>query len=122
LCGSPGTEEKSYGEAHLDIALQEVHGGPHPPPVSRSGEAPGLYHSAFEVASEDEFRLVLEKLKAHGFPYTLVDHGISWAAYTEDPFSNGVEIYRDRRKALKGSMSWGGRSRTLSEREIWEAR
>lgn len=112
----------SYGEAHHDLALQQIEGGPHSPPALRADDAPGLYHSAFEVASEDEFRLVLGKLKAHGFSYALVDHGISWAAYTEDPSGNGVEVYLDRRRAPRGSMHWHGRSTALSEAEFHKTR
>jgi catechol 2,3-dioxygenase len=108
----------SFGEAHHDFALQQVHEEPRPSSRQRSGEAPGLYHSAFEVSSVDEFLRVLEKLKVNSFSYALVDHGISWAAYTEDPSGNGVEIYLDRRNAPGGTTRWGGRSSELSEQTL----
>ena len=111
----------TFGEAHHDFALQEIHGATRSPSRQRSGEVPELYHTAFEVSSSDELLGVLDKLKERGFSYALVDHGISWAAYTEDPSGNGVEIYLDRRNAPGGVMRWGGRSKTLSERQIREA-
>ena len=112
----------TFGEAHHDFALQEIHGTARSPSKERSGEVPGLYHTAFEVSSADELLVALDKLKARGFAYALVDHGISWAAYTEDPSGNGVEIYLDRRDAPDGVARWGGRSKALSERQIREAR
>lgn len=108
----------SFGEAHHDFALQQVQETARPSSRQRSGEAPGLYHSAFEVSSVDEFLSVLDNLKANSFSYALVDHGTSWAAYTEDPSGNGVEIYLDRRNAPGGTTRWGGRSSKLSEADI----
>jgi catechol 2,3-dioxygenase len=107
----------SYGVAHHDLALQEV------PGVKRSAsdQVPGLYHCAFEVHSTDELLAAVTKLKENGINYSLVDHGISWAAYTEDPSGNGVEIYLDRRGAPGGTHHWGGVSRHLSEYEIKSA-
>ena len=112
----------SFGEAHHDFALQAIHGTPRSPSTQRSSEAPGLYHSAFEVDSVEALLVALDELKARGFSYALVDHGISWAAYTEDPSGNGVEIYLDRRDAPGGVARWGGRSNALSERQIRESR
>ena len=68
--------------------------------------------------SADELLALVNKLKQRGSRYSLVDHGISWAAYTEDPSGNGVEIYLDRRKAPGGTKHWGGVSRYLAEGEI----
>jgi catechol 2,3-dioxygenase len=97
-----------------DLALQQVNGS-----APRHRDSPenssGLYHTAFEVHSTEELSSVIEKLKANSFEYTLVDHRISWAVYTQDPSGNGVEIYLDRRNAPRGGRVWGGFSKRLSE-------
>lgn len=109
----------TFGEAHHELALQEVRGAAGSSPVADGGSnAPGLYHSAFEVGSEEELLSVLDRLTAHAIPYSLVDHLISWAAYTTDPSGNGVEVYLDRRNAPGGARSWNGRSARLVESAI----
>lgn len=79
----------SFGEEHHTVALQEV--SVHEPQPARGGV--GLYHSAFGVASSAELLDIVERLTAERMRFTLVDHGISWAVYTEDPSGNGVEVY-----------------------------
>ena len=104
----------TFGDAHHDLALQQVNGSA--PRLRDSPEnSSGLYHTAFEVHSTEELSSVIEKLKANSFEYTLVDHRISWAVYTQDPSGNGVEIYLDRRNAPRGGRVWGGFSKRLSE-------
>ncbi len=102
----------SFGEAHHDLALQEIGVGDteqHP-----MGEmTPGLYHSAFEVDSARELLECVQKLSKQRVGFSMVDHQISWAVYTNDPSGNGVEIFLDRRGAPGGSESWNGRSRHL---------
>lgn len=104
----------SFGEAHHDVALQEVSVKGR----QASGGRVGLYHSAFEVESSADLLDVLQRLKAMQVPYGLVDHGISWALYTEDPAGNGVEVYLDRRCASAGRDQWHGRSAALTEGQI----
>jgi catechol 2,3-dioxygenase len=99
----------STGVAHHDIALQAL--GPSAP--LPAAHATGLYHVAFEVPDEQEFRKLVSNIKKQGHEVTLVDHGISWAAYLSDPDENGVEIYVDRRAALGGKNTWEGHSARL---------
>ena len=110
----------SFGEAHHDVALQEVGTGIKVA-ASQRGRLPGLYHSAFEVGSAVELESIVERLKQGGIAYSLVDHKISWAVYTEDPSGNGVEIFLDRRRAPDGAVTWNGASEYLREEEIQEA-
>lgn len=102
----------SFGEAHHDVALQEVGEvrKTHSPVGDRS---PGLYHSAFEVDSARGLMECVQRLTRHNLPFSLVDHQISWALYTQDPSGNGVEIFLDRRGAEGGAESWSGESRYL---------
>jgi catechol 2,3-dioxygenase len=104
----------SIGKAHHDIALQEIGElARHP-----TQDMVGLYHTAFEVSDAKELLKAIECLEGLGSEYSLVDHGISWAAYTSDPDGNGVEIYLDRRNAKGGSARWNGESRRLTKGEI----
>lgn len=104
----------SFGEAHHDLALQEV--------SVQGRQAPsggvGLYHSAFEVPSSAALLEVVQRLMAEQVPFALVDHGISWAVYTEDPAGNGVEVYLDRRSTHAGRNRWHGTSAVLTASQI----
>lgn len=98
----------TFGAAHHDIALQAVGAGaPSPAPYGV-----GLYHTAFEVDTEDELRAFAKKLTGAGIVVAGVDHGISHALYLSDPDGNGVEIYRDTR-AEQNSPEWNGHSTRL---------
>jgi catechol 2,3-dioxygenase len=108
----------TFGEAHHDLALQQIVSNAPIAAYTTSSAMVGLYHSAFEVASAREFLDIVEKLKAKSVPYSLIDHGISWAAYTADPSGNGVEIYIDRRTTPGGSRLWDGKSGRLSEKTV----
>jgi len=60
----------------------------------------GLYHFAILVPSRDDLarslrRLVMTETVLQG----AADHGVSEALYLADPDGNGIEIYRDRRRA-----------------------
>ncbi|MCB0328438.1 MAG: VOC family protein [Bdellovibrionales bacterium] len=100
----------TVGEAHHDIALQALGSSAAPPPLN----AVGLYHSAFEVKETAELKEVIRRLDSMNIHYQMVDHGISWALYTEDPDGNGVEFYLDRRRAAKGRTIWNGYSTRLT--------
>ena len=95
---------------HHAIALQALgDSAPLPHPGST-----GLYHTAFEVQSENEFWDKEQQLRNLGLEVITIDHGISWAIYFEDPDENGLEIYFDRRHILEDKSRWSGRSRRLS--------
>lgn len=99
----------SSGAKHHELALQNV-GAEAPTPRKA---AVGLYHLAFEFPDVAELRLAVERSIRLGYQPTLVDHGISWAAYLADPDGNGVEIYIDRRSEPSGAPLWLGRSLPL---------
>lgn len=111
----------SFGEQHHDLALQQIvadrktRDDPRRPPLERPGETrPGLYHLAFELPSSAALTDVAELLRADGWAFDLVDHGISHALYTRDPDGHGVEVYVDRRHRPEGRREWGGRSTPAS--------
>lgn len=104
----------SLGSAHHDVALQEVGDAAPAPPE----HGVGLYHSAFEVGSPVELREAMERLERMGVPHVGVDHGISWAVYFNDPDTNGVEVYLDRRATGGGRESWRGVSTRLTRERV----
>jgi catechol 2,3-dioxygenase len=108
----------SFGPAHHDVALQAISSSSHANNRNGAHNSPGLYHSAFEVASAAELEKAIRALAAESTPYTLIDHRISWAVYTEDPSGNGVEIYLDRRSAPDGAHVWNGKSAYVSEETV----
>ncbi len=93
-------------DSHHVVALQEL--GPLAP--SSGPHTTGLYHSAFEVASTDILAGLVRQIEDMGMPTAIVDHGISIAAYTEDPSGNGVEIFVDRRHLMPDDYAWNGHS------------
>lgn len=110
----------SFGDAHHDLALQEVGVGDTPPrPLGEI--SPGLYHSAFEVSTARELLECVTRLSERELSFSMVDHQISWAVYTNDPSGNGVEIFLDRRTASDGAESWNGKSRYLDIKQLTAA-
>lgn len=103
----------SGGDAHHELALQEVGEGAGPQPR----RSVGLYHTAWEVPDREAFAHARETLSEAGVSARAVDHGISWALYFRDPDGLGVEIYLDRRDAADGTEQWRGRTRPLTDRD-----
>lgn len=97
----------SFGSSHHDVALQALGDRA----ALQSPGAVGLYHVAFEVGDAAELLARWDLLRTRG-RVVAVDHGISWALYTNDPDGNGVEVYLDRR-IDGGHVSWRGQSQTL---------
>lgn len=94
------------GGSHHELALQQA--------ANQSGLRPGtLYHLAFELPAEEALHATRVRFAGAGFASDLVDHGISHAAYLQDPDGNGVELYVDRRQR-SGIGVWGGRTRLLT--------
>lgn len=107
----------SGGDAHHELALQEVGAGTGSP----SRRSVGLYHTAWEVPDREAFADAREALEEAGVSAQAVDHGISWALYFRDPDGQGVEIYLDRRDAPDGSERWRGKTRPLPDRAFGES-
>ncbi|MBY0112745.1 MAG: VOC family protein [Phycisphaerales bacterium] len=104
----------SFGAAHHDLALQAFGDRAALPAPG----AVGLYHVAFEVEDAATLLSRWDALQARG-RVVGVDHGISWALYTNDPDRNGVEVYLDRR--IEGSRTaWRGHSLPLERRRVEE--
>ena len=104
----------SFGDSHHDIALQSL--GEHANiPLHNSV---GLYHVAFEVDSITALVEALNKLENIKYPFSIVEHYISWAIYSHDPDGNGIEIYLDRRDSSTGKKVWNGISRELTKIEL----
>lgn len=97
----------TFGKAHHDLALKSVGADAPIPPL----DSTGLYHVAYEVASEAELKSLSEKLKQAKIETHPVDHGISKAIYFSDPDGNGIEVYVDTRHRLK---KWGGIDQLLN--------
>ncbi len=104
-----------------DIALQEVPGGVQAAHTAKRPISAGLYHTAFEVNTAREMLGVVHRLEAGAVQFSLVNHRISWALYTDDPSGNGVEVYLDRRTSATCSRVWGGASEHLSVSAIADA-
>jgi catechol 2,3-dioxygenase len=91
----------SDGQAHHTLALQALGSAAESPSMNQVG----LYHVAFEVETDEEFQQAVALARSFTHVAT-VDHGISWAAYLNDPDGNGVEIYVDRRSKADGRPLW----------------
>lgn len=102
----------SFGSAHHDVALQALGDQA----AFASPGAVGLYHVAFEVPDAPTLLARWDALRARG-RVVGVDHGISWALYTNDPDGNGVEVYLDRR-LVHAKGAWGGRSQPLARGRV----
>lgn len=107
----------SGGDAHHELALQEVGEGADSPPR----RSVGLYHTAWEVPDREAFADAREALAEVGVAARAVDHGISWALYFRDPDGQGIEIYLDRRDAPGGSERWQGQTRPLPDGAFGES-
>ncbi len=102
------------GEAHHEIALQEIGPDAEPPPPT----SVGLYHVAFEVPDRASLARAYRALMRAGVVASPVDHRIAWALYFRDPDGNGLELYCDTRADPDGTDLWHGRSRPLSEEKL----
>lgn len=81
------------GDDSHDLALMAV-GRDAPAPDPR---AVGLYHLAYQVASEEELRRAYRHLKDKGVTILgSVDHGVSEGVYIQDPDGIVIEIAYDR--------------------------
>ncbi|MCU0909219.1 MAG: VOC family protein [Rhodobacteraceae bacterium] len=62
--------------------------------------APGLYHTAILYPDRVALGAAVARVIRAGVQLTgAADHGVSEAAYLDDPDGNGVELYRDRPEA-----------------------
>lgn len=74
------------------LHLVEQIGAQRPPARST-----GLYHVAILLPSRADLGRLLLSLARHRYPVGgFGDHGVSEAAYLDDPDGNGLELYRDR--------------------------
>lgn len=104
----------SGGQAHHEIALQQL--GPGAAPSDPS--AIGLYHVAFEAPDRRSLALAFSALRQSGVDVSAVDHGISWALYFADPDGNGLELYVDIRRPDQLGALWRGYAAALTSHEV----
>jgi catechol 2,3-dioxygenase len=77
---------------HIGLNTWESAGGSPPPPGTT-----GLYHHAILYPDRRTLADAVKRLLDAGWPLTgASDHGVSEAIYLDDPYHNGVELYRDR--------------------------
>lgn len=108
----------SGGDSHHEIALMKVQGETE---GSRSPEAPGFDHVAFEVSNKRGFAQAYRALTEAGIRVRPVDNGISWGMYFNDPEGNQIELFCDMRREPGGSMLWEGRTTDLTPEAITAA-
>ena len=70
-----------------------------PDAPARDAAGTGLYHVAFRVPSRAALGDALRRIDSEWTLAGASDHGVSEALYLSDPAGNGVEIYRDFRRA-----------------------
>ena len=71
--------------------------GSGPPPNGHTG----LYHTAFLFPSRPALAQAIKRALDAGVRLTgMADHGVSEAVYMDDPDGNGVELYRDKPRAV----------------------
>jgi len=99
----------STGDAHHEVALQQVGAGAPTPPAY----AVGLYHAAFEVPDRESLVRVYDTLREAGVAVLPSDHLVSWAIYFNDPDGNGLEVFWDTRRQPTGRATWNGENRPL---------
>jgi catechol-2,3-dioxygenase len=81
----------SYGVKHHDLALFQFASG-----ESAPASAPGLHHTAWQVASFAELQAAHRELGELGIHVeSVIEHNVSRSIYFHDPDGNRVEIYCD---------------------------
>ncbi|HEY6103571.1 MAG TPA: VOC family protein [bacterium] len=78
----------------------------------------GVDHIAFEVRGRRAFARAYQTLTRAGVPVTLVNNGISWSIYFQDPSGNNLEIFRDVRGEPGGKRFWRGVRKPLEPQQI----
>ena len=72
--------------------------------MSKNGNPPpnhttGLFHTAILLPTRKDLAIIFKRLRDQNYPLSgASDHGVSEALYLNDPDSNGVELYWDRRR------------------------
>lgn len=81
----------SNGNTYHDMALTDVRSKYAP-----AGQAPGLFHIAFEVANEAELVESYRRAVSGSVRFDMTqDHDVAHSLYLTDPDGNGVELYAD---------------------------
>ncbi|MEZ5865259.1 MAG: VOC family protein [Geminicoccaceae bacterium] len=90
LDAAAGTARLGRGDQSLLHLVERRHGRPR-------GDAAGLFHVAWLVASRAHLGAALARLDQSGVRLTgAADHHVSEAIYLDDPDGNGIEVYADR--------------------------
>jgi len=89
----------SENQAHFELGLTE-------------GSPSGPMTLGFAVASEEDFEAAQDFVRIEEIPWKLEDRGISHVLILQDPDSNTVELFLDRRRR-GGRTFWRGESGPL---------
>lgn len=101
---------------HLGLNTFSSQGGPRP-----ASTANGLYHVAFLYSDRAALSRAVRRVLKAGVTLTgASDHGVSEAAYFDDPDGNGIELYVDRPvqlwpRADDGSLAMGSEPLDLND-------
>ena len=75
----------------------------------------GLYHIALVFPGRATLDQVIDRVQKAGYKFTgAAVHGVSEAAYLDDPDGNGLELHRDRPKS-EWQFDEDGRLRLVNE-------
>lgn len=90
LASSAGTARLGRDDQSLLHLVERARGRPR-------GDAAGLFHVAWLLASRAHLGAALTRLERLGVRLTgAADHHVSEALYLDDPDGNGIEVYADR--------------------------
>jgi catechol 2,3-dioxygenase len=90
----------AWKDNHHDLAIYKVRSDAETPRPDQVG----MFHVAFEVASEKHLREAYGDLKAKGIEVDATeDHGASHSLYFRDPDGNPIELYANTTPAEWGS-------------------
>lgn len=68
----------------------------------------GLYHFAIHAPNKAEFARMVNRLNAHNYPYSPIDHTMSKSVYLDDPDGINVEFTLETPEEFKGVITSGG--------------
>lgn len=103
------------GDNHHDLGLIRVDSD-----RPDAEELPGLYHTAWEVGTFEEFRLARDQLVTAGVLVGESEHGTSLSVYAKDPEGNEFEVCWILPRSVWSSRGFGIRPLELdAEAEEW---
>jgi catechol 2,3-dioxygenase len=91
----------SNGNTYHDMGLTDVRSK-----YAKQGQAPGLFHIAFELTSEHDLVEGYRRAVDAGVHFDMTqDHDVAHSLYLTDPDGNGVELYADVVEDWRGARN-----------------